>query len=88
VSDARCPHNGGPLANGVIRNGTVSCPWHWYCFDLRTGECRTAAGYQLRTYPVLTRDGRPFAELPGEVRSRDWRRMVRAWWSARKPAAE
>jgi len=84
VSDARCPHNGGPLASGVVRNGTVSCPWHWYCFDLRTGECRTAAGYQLRMYPVLERDGRLFAELPGAVRPRSWRRLVRA----RKPAAD
>ena len=65
VTDARCPHNGGPLADGVVRDGAVICPWHWYCFDLRTGECRTAAGYRLRKYPVLSRGGRLFAELPG-----------------------
>jgi nitrite reductase/ring-hydroxylating ferredoxin subunit len=74
VTDARCPHNGGPLADGVVRDGTVTCPWHWYCFDLRTGECRTAASYRLRKYPVLSRDGRLFAELPGGVRRRAWLR--------------
>lgn len=88
VTDARCPHNGGPLAKGVVRNGTVSCPWHWYCFDLRTGECRTAAGYQLRKYPVRRRDGRLFAELPGTVRPRALPRLLRAWRRARKPAPE
>jgi nitrite reductase (NADH) small subunit len=84
VTDARCPHNGGPLANGVVRDGAVTCPWHWYCFDLRTGECRTAAGYLLRKYPVLSRDGRLFAQLPGVAKPRAWQRLRRLL-SARKP---
>ncbi len=74
--------------NGVVRNGTVSCPWHWYCFDLRTGECRTAAGYQLRMYPVLKRDGRLFAELPGETAPRAWLRLRRKPWPGRKSAGK
>jgi len=78
VTDARCPHNGGPLTDGVVRDGAVICPWHWYCFDLRTGECRTAASYRLRKYPVLSRDGRLFAELPGVARRRAWPRQSRA----------
>ena len=86
VTDARCPHNGGPLASGMVRDGAVTCPWHWYCFDLRTGECRTAAGYRLRTYPVLDRDGRLFAELPGEARPRTWLGLLRVRRPARKPA--
>ena len=86
VTDARCPHNGGPLTDGMVRDGAVVCPWHWYCFDLRTGECRTSAGYQLRTYRVLSRGGRLFAELPGAARPRAWLWLLRAWWSARKAA--
>jgi nitrite reductase/ring-hydroxylating ferredoxin subunit len=78
VTDARCPHNGGPLADGVVRDGAVICPKHWYCFDLRTGECRTAAGYQLRKYPVLSRGGQLFAELPDEAGPRAWLRLFRA----------
>ena len=77
VTDARCPHNGGPLADGVVRDGTVTCPWHWYCFDLRTGDCRSSVGYQLRRYPVRSRDGRMFAELPGAARPRAWARLWR-----------
>jgi hypothetical protein len=56
---------------------SVSCPWHWYCFDLRTGESRTAAGHQLRKYPVLSQGGRLFARLPGESRGRAWLRPLR-----------
>jgi nitrite reductase/ring-hydroxylating ferredoxin subunit len=91
VTDARCPHNGGPLTGGVVRDGAVICPWHLYCFDLRTGECRTAAGYRLRKYPVLSRDGRLFAQLPGVARPRAWSRLWRLLQvrrSARKPAPD
>jgi len=78
VTDARCPHNGRPLTGGVVRDGAVICPRHRYCFDLRTGECRTAAGYRLRKYPVLSRDGRLFAQLPGVARPRAWSLQLRA----------
>ena len=78
VTDAACPHNGGPLARGVVRDGVVTCPWHWYRFELRSGRCLTAAGYCLRKYPVISRDGRNYAELPGEARPPRWRQLLRA----------
>jgi nitrite reductase/ring-hydroxylating ferredoxin subunit len=77
VTDAACPHHGGPLAEGRIRDGVVTCPWHWYSFELRSGECRTAAGYRLRKYPVVSRDGRLYAELPADVRPRGWTQLLR-----------
>jgi nitrite reductase/ring-hydroxylating ferredoxin subunit len=33
-----CPHQGGPIAEGWVENLTVTCPWHAWCFDLRTGS--------------------------------------------------
>ncbi len=32
-----CPHAGGPLAEGGVRDGHAICPWHGWEFDLRTG---------------------------------------------------
>ena len=78
VTDARCPHHGGPLAEGRIRDGVVTCPWHWYSFELRSGECRTSPGYRLRKYPVVSRDGRLYAELPAEIKPRSWSHLLRA----------
>lgn len=62
--DAVCPHRGGPLAEGVLRDGGVVCPWHWYVFDLGTGACRNAAMTAVRTYAVVQRDGLAYALVP------------------------
>jgi NAD(P)H-dependent nitrite reductase small subunit len=39
--DNTCPHRGGPLAEGEIEGCTVTCPWHAWTFDLKTGESMT-----------------------------------------------
>jgi len=33
-----CPHQGGPIADGWVESLEVTCPWHAWCFDLRTGK--------------------------------------------------
>lgn len=78
VTDAVCPHNKGPLDQGWIRDGkTLVCPWHWFRFDLRTGECANLPRYQLRVYPVVERDGQRFADVGGAPAKRSWAEMLR-----------
>lgn len=38
---ATCPHEGGPLEEGEVENGRVTCPWHGSVFDLKTGKVLT-----------------------------------------------
>ena len=36
--DGICPHQGGPLGKGKLTGSVVTCPWHGWQFDVRTGE--------------------------------------------------
>lgn len=36
--DGICPHQGGPLAEGVLEGDWVTCPWHGWQFDVCTGK--------------------------------------------------
>lgn len=34
----RCPHRGGPLSEGTIQGCNLTCPWHAWTFDVKTGD--------------------------------------------------
>ncbi|MEZ6129960.1 MAG: Rieske 2Fe-2S domain-containing protein [Planctomycetaceae bacterium] len=38
VLDGICPHAGGPLGKGSLSGGIVTCPWHGWQFDVRSGQ--------------------------------------------------
>jgi nitrite reductase (NADH) small subunit len=59
-----CPHQGGPLAEGMAGGGSVICPLHSRKFDLRTGACAQDPAHTLRTYPVRVEDGRLIVSVP------------------------
>lgn len=39
--DDICTHDGGPLGEGCLDNGTIACPRHGAKFDIRTGKALT-----------------------------------------------
>ena len=38
VIDGICPHAGGPLGKGMLRGNIVTCPWHGWSYEIRTGR--------------------------------------------------
>lgn len=78
VTDAACPHNGGPLVEGRVRDGVVACPWHWYRFSLDDGRCLTSDRHALGVHPVVEHDGRPHAEVGEAPRTLSWSERLRA----------
>ena len=47
-----CPHQGGPVGEGFVEGTTVTCPWHAWCFDLRTGTLTLGNFARLRRFEV------------------------------------
>jgi len=61
-----CTHRFGPLSEGRIENGTVQCPWHRSCFEMRTGKVlHGPAKVDLKTFPVEVHDGKIYRPLFG-----------------------
>lgn len=69
-----CPHQFGPLCRGRVRHlikadvpgqpsldqarPILTCPWHGWEFDARTGESLWDSKYRARTVPVHVSNGR------------------------------
>lgn len=47
-----CPHQGGPLADGWLEGPNVTCPWHGWCFDVRTGKMTLGDFARVRRFAV------------------------------------
>ncbi len=52
-----CPHQGGPMADGWIEGTTVTCPWHAWCFDLRTGKMTLGDFASIPRFAVTIEQG-------------------------------
>lgn len=52
-----CPHQGGPLGEGQIADGCITCPWHGRQFSLTDGACLTSPKDRIDFYPVQVVDG-------------------------------
>jgi len=48
----RCPHRGGPLSQGIVHDGCVTCPLHNWVISLESGEAQGADQGEVKTYPV------------------------------------
>lgn len=59
-----CRHEGGPLSSGVLRGEVVTCPWHGWAYNVRTGKSVIPPiGLRVPTYPVIVEDETIFVEI-------------------------
>lgn len=52
-----CRHQMGPLGEGRIIDGCVTCPWHGFQYDPVTGRAPPPFDDRIETYDVAIRDG-------------------------------
>lgn len=55
--DDRCPHRGGPLSQGIVHGGRVTCPLHDWAIDLDAGQAVAPDQGCVKTYPVRVENG-------------------------------
>jgi len=76
-----CAHQNGPLGEGRIIDGCVTCPWHGYQYRLEDGCAPPPFTEKLATYRLRMRDGMvevdPTALPPGTPASITWRGSAR-----------
>jgi len=65
--DNTCPHAGGPLGEGKLKEGIVECPWHGWRFDVRTGMREHNPNFEVPCCPVRVEDGRIQIALPANL---------------------
>lgn len=63
-----CKHQGGPLGEGKILDGCITCPWHGYQYLPHNGQSPPPFTEKVSTYEVRVSEGKvflnpkPFAE--------------------------
>jgi nitrite reductase (NADH) small subunit/3-phenylpropionate/trans-cinnamate dioxygenase ferredoxin subunit len=51
--DDLCPHMGASLGAGQLNeDGSVTCPWHAWCFDVGDGTWRDNPRLKIPSYPT------------------------------------
>jgi nitrite reductase (NADH) small subunit len=63
VLDGVCPHEGGPLGEGIVEDGKVVCPWHGYPFDIHTGATEQDPDLKAEVFESTVADGELRAKL-------------------------
>jgi len=67
ATDNQCPHQGGPLCDGIVTGSSVVCPLHAWKVNLASGSVErpaTAKDHCVTTYPVRVEDGIVVIGLP------------------------
>ena len=63
----KCPHKSGPLSQGILHDGCVTCPLHNWVISLKSGNAQGADEGAVRSFPVKSQDGTLLLDL-GSVR--------------------
>ena len=53
ATDNVCPHQGGPLGEGMLEGTVVTCPWHGWRFDVCTGQSPVVPTAKVPTFECV-----------------------------------
>jgi len=64
---AICSHQNGPLGEGCIKDGLITCPWHGFQFDPETGAAPEPFEDRVQTHEVKIENGEVWVRATPDV---------------------
>lgn len=61
--DNSCAHRGGPLGEGELDGTVVTCPWHGWRWDVKSGANANNPAVKMACFPVSVDAGGVFVEI-------------------------
>ena len=55
--ESECRHMKAPLSLGKVEKGVVTCHWHHWKYDIKSGKCLTRDNMDLKKFETETIDG-------------------------------
>ena len=71
-----CLHQASPLAGGLVKDGVITCPLHFWRYEAETGAKCGEPDLRLETYPVRIQSGNVMVEVPGPEPARSMRELL------------
>jgi nitrite reductase/ring-hydroxylating ferredoxin subunit len=62
--DGVCPHAGGPLGQGTVHENILTCPWHGWEYDCRTGVNDYDESVKLAKFAVKAQGDDILIDIP------------------------
>ena|SRR3989344_5403241 len=50
--DNTCKHRGGPLGEGILYEDVITCPWHGWNYNVKTGKNVDDESVHVQVYKV------------------------------------
>jgi NAD(P)H-dependent nitrite reductase small subunit len=61
-----CPHQGGELSDGYIKDNAIYCPLHHWSFNLKSGVYTLNTTMKLDTYRTRINEGIVYIDLKSD----------------------
>lgn len=74
--DNVCLHEGGPLGEGKVKGEIVTCPWHLWRYNIKTGELIDEPRLKVETYQVTVRGQEVLVSLPESRVAEEGRKII------------
>jgi nitrite reductase/ring-hydroxylating ferredoxin subunit len=58
-----CPHMHAPLHDAICARGVITCMWHGWQFELKSGVSLMSDRITVKTYPVTVENGEVYVDV-------------------------